>query len=99
MTNILCYLFGHKATEPTSGVMVCDRCDSVDAPYLDGSEWTEAERDGAIRRLRSFCCHIKHLVLPRCLQCRKLIIWPHKKEAYGSRWWCSDKCAADYVPF
>lgn len=95
---ILCWLLGHKASEPTSGVTLCDRCGSVEAPYLDGSEWTEAEREGAVRRVKNLFHRIKALALPRCLQCGKLI-WRRKGEPNRSLWWCSDKCAAEYVPF
>ena len=95
MSNVTCYVFGHKPTEVTAGVEACDRCGDTVAYYVDGTQWTDRERYGLIEPLRIVCRRILQWSWPRCYHCGKRLVF-RRKVGYL---FCSLQCEDDWIPF
>lgn len=92
---LLCRVFGHKVSVPTDGVELCDRCGSHAAYYLDGSQWTDEEREGLVGPLRRLWFRARSWTVPRCDHCRKCLL-------FRRRWahdFCSKECQDRWIPF
>lgn len=95
MRNVICIVMGHKTTEPTAGVELCDRCGDSVAYYHDGTQWTDRERYGLIDPLRRFCWRIRRWTMPRCRMCHKSLLF---RKPYSDEF-CSDECFSNWIPF
>lgn len=92
---IRCKIFGHKITEPASGVEHCTRCDDHAAYYYDGSQWTDRERNGLVQPLRELWYRLRNWTMPRCDQCGKSLLF-RRKVAHD---FCSRTCHDEWIPF
>ena len=94
MKNVLCYLLGHKACEPTAGVELCERCGDAADYYGDGSQWTDGERYGLVDPLRRLYWRLRQWTMPRCPKCGKSLLFKKKYNDF-----CSNKCFSEWIPF
>lgn len=95
MKKILCRILGHKVSVPTAGVEYCERCHDHAAYYLDGSQWTDDEREGIVGPLRDLWYRLRRWTVPRCDHCGKSLLF-RKRVAHD---FCSRECHNKWLPF
>jgi hypothetical protein len=90
--NPICFLFGHKSRELHPGILLCERC--YENEY--GTQWTDAERYGALDPIRLLFRAVSRWLFPRCQHCGKRT-W-RRRRCFRDEF-CSDKCFDEWMPF